>query len=174
MGLDIAGGTARPFAPHQEHTLDTFFPNGIAHYLYGGLFIGSGVGLLFLSTGLLGGMSTVFSSTWSFFSKQAGFQQPSLVGSRHWRLAYAGGLVLGGLLWLLWSGADTWQTAVPLWQLLAGGFLIGFGARLSNGCTAGHGICGLASLRLPSLLAVVSFLATGMATARLVAWLGGV
>ena len=53
-------------------------------------------------------------------------------------------------------------TAVPGWQLGVGGVLIGFGARLSDGCTSGHGICGLASLQLPSLLAVLTFLATAL------------
>ena len=63
-------------------------------------------------------------------------------------------------------------TSVPWWQLVVGGFLAGFGARLANGCTSGHGICGLGSLQLPSLLAVVTFLATAMLTANLVAWAG--
>jgi uncharacterized protein len=43
---------------------------------------------------------------------------------------------------------------------------------MSNGCTSGHGICGLASLRLPSALAVLIFLATAIGTANLVAALG--
>jgi hypothetical protein len=55
-----------------------------------------------------------------------------------------------------------------MWQLAAGGFIAGFGARLSNGCTAGHGICGMASLQPPSMLAVAIFLATAMLTARAV------
>ena len=50
---------------------------------------------------------------------------------------------------------------------------IGFGARLSNGCTSGHGICGLASLQLPSALAVVTFLATAILVANLVKLPGG-
>ena len=150
-----------------------FFPNGITHYLVGGLIIGVAVGLLYITTGLIGGMSTVYSSTWSYFSKQPFFQQQNLIGSRDWRLAYAAGLVLGGVIWLAWLGAGTWQTSVPMWQLGLGGFLVGFGARLSQGCTSGHGICGLASLRLPSLLSVLTFLATGISTAQLVAWLVG-
>jgi uncharacterized membrane protein YedE/YeeE len=44
---------------------------------------------------------------------------------------------------------------------------------MSNGCTSGHGICGLASLQLPSLMAVLTFLTTAIATALLVARLGG-
>ena len=150
-----------------------FFPNGIIHYLSGGLIIGAAVGILFITTGLIGGMSTVYSSTWSYFSKYSYFQQARLVDNREWRLAYAIGLVIGGAIWLAWLGTGTWQTGVPVWQLVLGGFFIGFGARLSNGCTSGHGICGMAALQLPSLLAVLIFLTTGIITAHLVSWLGG-
>ena len=47
-----------------------------------------------------------------------------------------------------------------------------YGARLAGGCTSGHGICGLGSLKLPSLLAVLTFMATGFITAQLLAALG--
>jgi uncharacterized membrane protein YedE/YeeE len=67
-----------------------------------------------------------------------------------------------------------YRTGVPWWRLGVGGFIAGFGARLSNGCTSGHGICGLGSFQLPSLLAVVIFLASAIVTAQLVAAFGGV
>ena len=59
------------------------------------------------------------------------------------------------------------HTSVPVWQLLVGGFLAGYGARLGNGCTSGHGICGLGSLQLPSLGAVLTFMGTAFLTANL-------
>ena len=65
------------------------------------------------------------------------------------------------------------MTHVAPWQLALGGFVAGFGARLSGGCTSGHGICGLASLQLPSLLAVLIFLATAIVTANVVRAPGG-
>lgn len=154
--------------------LEQFFPNGLGHYLAGGLIIGIAVGLLFVTTGLIGGMSTVFSSTCSYFSKQAFFQQARFTESRAWRLVFAAGLVLGGLVWLIWSAEGAWLTGVSWWRLTLGGFLVGFGARMSNGCTSGHGICGLASLQAPSLLAVLTFLATGILTAQLMARIAGV
>jgi uncharacterized protein len=46
--------------------------------------------------------------------------------------------------------------------LVAGGFLVGFGARYAGGCTSGHAISGLADLQLPSLVAVVGFFAGGL------------
>ena len=124
--------------------------------------------LLFIATGLVGGMSTVFTTVWSFFSQQPYFSQPRFLSSRAWRLVYALGIIAGAALWLATLGSP-FRTSIPIWQLAAGGFLAGFGARLSNGCTAGHGICGMASFQVPSILAVLVFLATAMATAHLVA-----
>lgn len=151
----------------------SIFPLGWQHYLVGGLLIGTGTALLFFLTGRIGGMSTVFSSTWSYVVQQPFFQQDRLVSSRGWRLIYALGLVLGALVWWLgFAGGVPEATAVPEWQLLIGGFLVGYGARLGNGCTSGHGICGLGSFQLPSLMAVLTFMATAFLTANLAArWL---
>lgn len=147
---------------------DTLFPFGWQHYLLGGLTIGAGVALLYLFNGWVGGMSTVFSSTWSFVSRKSFFQQARLVDSRQWRLVYATGVVLGALVWrFALNDGQAQSTSVPVWQLLLGGFLVGFGARLGNGCTSGHGICGLGALQLPSLGAVLTFMATAFLTANL-------
>ena len=148
--------------------MEQLFPLGWAHYLVGGLLLGAGMSLLFVSTGLIGGMSTVFTTVWSFFSKAPHFREERFVSSRGWRLVYALGLVLGAFAWLVTMG-EPFRTQVPVWQLAAGGFLAGFGARMSNGCTAGHGICGMASLQPASMLSVAVFLATAMVTARVVA-----
>ncbi len=148
----------------------SLFPLGWQHYLMGGLLIGTGAALLFLLTGRIGGMSTVFSSTWSYVVRLPFFQQGRFVDSRGWRLVYALGLVLGALVWWLgFAGGVREATNVPAWQLLVGGFLVGYGARLGNGCTSGHGICGLGSLQWPSLLAVLTFMATAFLTANLMA-----
>jgi uncharacterized protein len=68
------------------------------------------------------------------------------------------------------SDGTAGPTEVPVWALGIGGFFVGYGARLGNGCTSGHGICGLGSLQWPSLLAVLTFMATAFLTANLVAW----
>jgi uncharacterized membrane protein YedE/YeeE len=154
--------------------MNALFPLGWMHYLIGGLVIGAGVSLMFVFTGRVTGMSSVFTTTWSYVSRRDFFQQSKHIGSRAWRLVLALGLILGATLWWWWLGPDAASTTqLPWWQLLAGGFLVGYGARLSDGCTSGHGICGLASLSLPSLAAVITFVATAMATANIVAALGG-
>ncbi len=150
-------------------TIAPLFPFGWQHYLLGGALIGAGVALLFVCTGLVGGMSTVFSSTWSWVVQRPFFQQARFTDSRAWRLVYALGLVLGALLWWLgFSDGTPGSTDVPAWQLLVGGVLVGYGARLGNGCTSGHGICGLGSLQWPSLGAVLTFMGTAFLTANLV------
>ena len=53
------------------------------------------------------------------------------------------------------------------------GILVGFGTKLSNGCTSGHGLCGLARLSVRSLAAVMSFMIAGLATATIINYAGG-
>lgn len=153
--------------------LDSLFPLGWLHYLLGGLLVGLGTALLFVATGRVGGMSSVFSSTWSWLVRTPYFQAARYVQTRGWRLVYAAGLIVGALIWWLgFTDGTPLGTQVPAWQLLVGGFLVGYGARLGNGCTSGHGVCGLGSLQLPSLYAVLTFMATAFLTANLAArWL---
>lgn len=153
--------------------LSAVFPAGIWHYLLGGLMIGAGVSVLFIFTGRIGGMSGVFSSTWSYVSQSPFFRQANLVSSRAWRLQYAFGLIVGAALWMVLTQNGPVSTEIPWWQLALGGFIGGYGARLGNGCTSGHGICGLASLSATSLWAVLVFLGCAIVTAQLVAALGG-
>jgi len=56
----------------------------------------------------------------------------------------------------------------PLWLLASGGFLVGFGTRLGNGCTSGHGVCGVSRLSPRSLIATAVFIGAGAATVALV------
>lgn len=152
----------------------SLLPLGWSHYLVGGLVIGCGVALLYVLTGLVGGMSSVYSSTWSWIVKRPFFQQPRLVDSRVWRIAYAVGLIIGAAAWMKTLGHGTRVVvSVAPWQLFVGGLVGGFGARLSGGCTSGHGICGIASLKLPSLGAVLMFMTTAFITAQFSAhWMG--
>lgn len=151
-----------------------WFPTGWEHFLGGGMVIGLGVGLLFLLTGLIGGISTTYTAVWSFFSDAPHFRAERIVSTRNWRLTYALGLILGAAAFTFGRAHGVgFVTRVPAWQLFAGGLIGGFGARMGGGCTSGHGICGLASLQLPSLAAVLTFLTTAIVTAHLVHAFGG-
>ena len=57
------------------------------------------------------------------------------------------------------------SSAAPL--AIAGGLLVGFGARYGSGCTSGHGVCGLSRLSRRSLVAVAVFMSTGAIAATL-------
>ena len=86
-------------------------------------------------------------------------------GEAGWRAAFLLGLVAGPLLWGAMGGAvpPVELTAGPL-MLAAGGVLVGLGTAIGGGCTSGHGVCGLARLSPRSLVATLTFMATGVAT----------
>jgi uncharacterized membrane protein YedE/YeeE len=81
------------------------------------------------------------------------------------RLAFVAGLVAAPLVVLVVTGrlpAQTIQANAAM--LILAGFLVGFGSVWGNGCTSGHGVCGLSRLSMRSLVATITFMATGIAT----------
>ena len=109
------------------------------------------------------------------------FQRSAVTSGRGWRLPFLVGLTLGGVLSAVLAGGwhPTWalgvfDTAIGLgpagklaW-MFAGGILIGFGTRLANGCTSGHGVFGISNLEFPSMVAAISFFAGGILTTQLI------
>lgn len=90
-----------------------------------------------------------------------------------WRRPFVLGLLLGGgLLMLFMPAAFANTTGRSLPMILTAGLLVGIGTRLSNGCTSGHGVCGLSRLSPRSGIAVATFMATGFFTASLIGSLG--
>ena len=152
----------------------SLFPLGVFHYIAGGICIGLATSLIFIFTGQVAGMSSFLTTSLSWVSRHHYFHQQQHLASRHWRLLLAIGLIAGAALyWFVFAQHSPWHTQVQWWQLAVGGFIAGFGARLSSGCTSGHGICGMASLHAPSLFAVLTFLATAFISANLITLLGG-
>jgi hypothetical protein len=141
------------------------FPNGWWPYLVGGLLAGAGVGGVFLSTGLRAGASSVFTTTWSWVSGCAYFRQPQFREARVWRLVFSVGLVAGAAAFALAGGRGFVTDVSPL-RLLVGGAFVGFGTRLSRGCTSGHGICGISAGSKASILAVVVFMGVAIVVAH--------
>lgn len=103
-------------------------------------------------------------------------------GASRWRAYFLIGLPLGGLLAHLAGGGGGGLSTLVAWAgspagaaalLLGGGILIGWGTRQAGGCTSGHGIVGCALARPASLLATMTFFATGVLAANLLAHLGG-
>lgn len=129
----------------------------------GGVLIGLAAGLLLLVAGRVAGISGILGGV--FLGR----------GDRAWRLAFLAGLLVGGAALLAlapqsFSVSPTTSKAV----LVAAGLLVGVGTQLGSGCTSGHGICGLPRLSVRSLVAVVTFIATGALTVFAVRVLGGV
>jgi hypothetical protein len=125
---------------------------------FGGVLIGGAAVLLMAGLGRIAGVSGI-----------AGSLTRRGSGDRAWRMAFVSGLVLAPLLLLLVrgsSGIGPPQVGLP-WMVLAG-LLVGFGTALGNGCTSGHGVCGIARLSPRSLLATMIFMASGIATVYLV------
>lgn len=142
------------------------FPTGVVPFLGGGLMMGVGLVVMYLSLGVKAGASSFLSSTLTYFTPLKAERS-----SRQWRLLFSGALVLGALSYA-WGHQAFFVTAVGWWRLALGGLLVGFGTRLSSGCTSGHGLCGVASLSRASMLAVLVFMAVAIVTARLVLLLG--
>jgi len=85
------------------------------------------------------------------------------------RLAFILGIVVAPLIVLLATGTAPLPTIEAGPALLAfAGLLVGFGSVWGNGCTSGHGVCGLSRLSVRSLVATLTFMATAMATVFLV------
>lgn len=93
-----------------------------------------------------------------------------------WRFGLLLGLLSGGLL-LRWLAPAVFLTTLSRSPgvLLIAGLLVGYGTQLGNGCTSGHGICGIGRLSPRSLLATLVFMGTGALTVFLIQkWAGGV
>jgi uncharacterized membrane protein YedE/YeeE len=113
----------------------------------GGLMIGLAAAGLLLMHGRIAGISDIlFRTAWG---------QPGA-----WRWAFLAGLVLTGVAArLLGMGAAPALLASGLPLLVIAGLLVGLGSRLGNGCTSGHGVCGMARLSPRSLAATATFMA---------------
>src|SRR5579863_6918418 len=121
----------------------------------GGLMIGLSAALFLLLSGRIAGISGLAATAARVGS-----------GSTLWAQAicFILGLPVGA--WLVTSFVRHPEiivtSSVP--RLAIGGFLVGFGTRLANGCTSGHGVCGVARLSPRSLAATFTFMAMGAAT----------
>lgn len=83
-----------------------------------------------------------------------------------WRLPFLLGLPAGVLLFTALKGAPPAFTITSsTLQLILAGLLVGFGTRMGNGCTSGHGICGMSRGSVRSITATLIFMVTGMLTA---------
>ena len=130
-----------------------------AQALAGGALIGLAVMLLFLSLGRIAGVSGMLS---------AALRPSTASAERAWRLAFLPGLVLGPLAANAALGEPLVQPSpAGLPVLVLAGLSVGVGTGLANGCTSGHGVCGIARLSKRSLVATATFVGFGVLTASI-------
>lgn len=124
--------------------------------LLGGALIGVAAVLLMATHGRIAGISGVVSKL-----LPPGIDRSAAATS----VALIAGLVLAAPLYRLITGTLPAQTiATPLPVLVIAGLLVGFGAGIGNGCTSGHGVCGISRVSTRSIVATISFLLTGVIT----------
>ena len=125
----------------------------------GGLLIGSAAAVFLLLSGRVAGVSGMAAAATRITRSSTPQSQAA---------AFLIGLPIGALLisGFVRQPELTITSSVPL--LIIAGLLVGFGTRLGNGCTSGHGVCGIARLSVRSLAATGTFMAAAVATVFLV------
>jgi uncharacterized membrane protein YedE/YeeE len=121
--------------------------------LIGGLIIGLASALLWIGNGRVAGITGIVGELFR-----------GTPGEWRWRLAFVAGLVGGGALLHALHPAAFDLPHGGTGTLIAGGLLVGYGTRLSNGCTSGHGLCGVSRLSPRSIAATCIFIGVGMLT----------
>jgi uncharacterized membrane protein YedE/YeeE len=86
------------------------------------------------------------------------------LGPERVRLLFLAGLLVSGWVWRLFAPLPEARLDVGVVGLVVAGLLVGVGVRLGNGCTSGHGVCGLSRFSLRSLANVMAFMGAGVVT----------
>ncbi len=134
--------------------------------MLGGAMIGAAAVWLAWANGRIAGISGII-----------GHMVDLVVQRKHeafgWRVAFLVGLIVSPLVWRMFAPLPEVHEQTGLIGLVVGGVLVGLGTRYANGCTSGHGICGLSRLSLRSLVAVGCFMGSAMVTVFLMRQLLG-
>jgi len=130
--------------------------------LVGGLVIGLATALLWILRGRVAGITGIVGELFA-----------RVPGEAPWRLAFIAGLVGGGALTHALRPAAFDAARGGTGTLIVAGLLVGYGTRLGNGCTSGHGLCGVSRLSPRSIAATCVFMAVGMLTVFVVRHVGG-
>jgi len=125
--------------------------------LAGGALIGVAVLVLFLALGRIAGISGMVSAT---------LRPATTGGERAWRAAFILGLIVGPVVAAVAIGETLIQRSPASGPLLVmAGLAVGLGTGLANGCTSGHGVCGVSRLSRRSIVATGVFMFFGFLTA---------
>jgi uncharacterized protein len=123
----------------------------------GGVLIGTAATVLLMMNGRVAGISGIVGG---LLTEQK--------GQRGWLGSFLGGLLLGGVaMYLVRPSAFTVEYAPSLPLAIVAGLIVGVGTQLGNGCTSGHGVCGISRFSTRSIVATITFIATGAITVAL-------
>ncbi len=119
--------------------------------LVGGVLIGTGGAVYLLGNGRIMGASGII----------GGLVDGSGRDTAAERLIFLAGVVLMPLLLLPFVGDPQTRATSELWVLAAAGLCVGLGTRVANGCTSGHGVCGISRLSLRGIVATLFYILAG-------------
>ncbi|GAA0300169.1 YeeE/YedE family protein [Psychrosphaera haliotis] len=128
----------------------------------GGALIGIASAILLVVFGKVAGISGAVQSLLNPLQKGAG-----------WKLVFVAGLLIAGVIvQLVQPELLVGEMDLPLWLIVVAGLLVGVGTSLANGCTSGHGVCGMSRFSARSWVATITFMVIAFITANAMYWLG--
>ncbi|USD99904.1 YeeE/YedE family protein [Vibrio sp. SCSIO 43133] len=122
--------------------------------LFGGMLLGLSAILLLHFNGKIAGISGIVGRLF----------EPKTI-DKNWRLLFVIGMIAGGVLSAKVLNAPIAEMVVPDYLIVIAGLLVGIGTKIGNGCTSGHGICGMGRLSKRSIVATMTFMGSAMITA---------
>ena len=118
----------------------------------GGLLIGLGVIIFFISTGRLAGVSGI---AFNVISNN----------NRFTNILFLIGLIIGPIVYKFFiSNSIPFLINNSYFIIIIGGLLVGLGTKIGSGCTSGHGVCGISRFSIRSILATILFIFSGIIT----------
>ena len=118
----------------------------------GGLLIGLGVIIFFISTGRLAGVSGI---AFNVISNN----------NRFTNILFLIGLIIGPVIYKFFiSNNIPFLINNSYFIIIIGGLLVGLGTKIGSGCTSGHGVCGISLFSIRSILATILFIVSGIIT----------
>lgn len=131
--------------------------------IIGGVIIGISVSIMLLAKGRVTGISGII----------GGILNPQTM-DKSWRLLFIGGLLVGGIiLRFVYPISFNMISSAKSYDYVIAGLLVGFGTLLGNGCTSGHGVCGISRFSIRSLVSTVTFISFGILSVYLFKLLRG-
>lgn len=130
-----------------------WFNVSFQHALLGGVLIGVAAAMLIVLNGKIAGISGILGGIFSATKE-----------NKAWRILFIVGLITSPWVYQIFQPLPVVEVKANTLTLIISGLLVGFGTQLGNGCTSGHGVCGIARLSIRSVVATLTFIFFGVIT----------